>query len=187
MDNNTTLDEQGMAFRLIPVDSLSEDMLSKFCALKDQHWPHGLDEQKKWWKENSSAPDILASIWRGDSLVAFVRLRDRNIIVNDQEISSRCITEVCVNKNMLGQNIGQFSLQHVFKILQEQFTSHGHLLCTKEQLAFYQKCGMKIADRAFRRVDHTYDYQEVADDIFCCIFAPDQKPEITVKLTGTTY
>lgn len=182
-----TLHEHGMSFRLIPLDSVSDDILSKFCTLKDQHWPHGLDEQMKWWKENTNTTDILASIWREDRLVAFVRLRDRNIIINDREQSSRCITEVCVDKNMLGQNIGKTLLQHVFKILKEQFAGHGHLLCTKDQLAFYQKCGMIVVDKAFRRSNHNHDYHKLAEDIFCCIFTLEKKAKLIVKLTGTTY
>jgi GNAT superfamily N-acetyltransferase len=178
---------QDLSFEVIAVGEMSTDILAIFCRLKDQHWPHGLEAQKMWWHENSNTTDMLPSLWRGNELVAFVRLRDRDIVVNNQEIRSQCITEVCVEKSAMGQNVGSYLLHNVFRVLREKFTGHGHLLCTRAQLAFYQKCGMKVATKTFRRIDRNQDYEEVQAEIFCCVFAPEQTGDISIKLTGTVY
>lgn len=182
-----TVKKHDLSFRMISAREISDNMLTNLCQIKDQHWPHGLDEQKTWWRENSENRDELACLFLSGSLIAFLRLRDREIVINNQILPSRCITEVCVEESMRGQNIGRTLLENVIAVLERDFGGHGHLLCANDQLSFYKKCGMKVADKAYRRASHTQDYVEVPDTISCCIFAPSVRSHVSIKLTGLVY
>jgi predicted GNAT family N-acyltransferase len=182
-----TVNKHELSFRMVAAREITDSILASIFQIKDQHWPHGLDEQKKWWKANSDDSDELACLFLRGSLIAFLKLRDREVVINNRRLPSRCMTEVCVEKSMMGQNIGRTLLKNVFAVLEEQLDGHGHLLCTNDQLSFYKKCGMKVADKAYRRASHTQDYIEIPDSISCCIFAQDLGPQISIKLTGLVY
>ena len=125
------------------LQNITNKEIEFFCTLKKQHWNYSLKEQKEWWHSNSKKTDQLIYFKIKNKIFAFLRLRKRKILLQNNIFQSRCITEVCVDKNYQNKGWGKKLIKETEKILEKNDVS-GYLLCYNSQQNFYKSCGWKI-------------------------------------------
>jgi predicted GNAT family N-acyltransferase len=116
---------------------INESLIDKIIALKQQHWGYTYESQLNWINSNLTSNDfhIIMQDYSG-KLISYANLVKRN--VNDMEILG--IGNVCVNKDVQESGIGTL-LMNISKFYAKQLSLDLILLCKKELVPFYEKCG----------------------------------------------
>lgn len=119
----------------------------RIAYLKDQHWPHGLESQLLWMKENIGMDDahLLGEEQNRDQLMlmAYSTLSNINIVIDDQKLGCIGVGGVCVDKAFQHSGMGRCLMREAAKYITEQ-GKVGILLCKEPLIPFYKKCGWKL-------------------------------------------
>lgn len=147
---------------LIENSKMDELLLNKIVSLKQQYWPYSYNSQIEWMNNNLSAFDYhLLLIDNNENVFAYMNLVKRT--VNGNSILG--MGNVCVSKNRMNQGIGKLLIQ-ISLYYAKQLSLDIGLLCKKELVGFYEKCGF-------------YQFQNkvfINDDIFnnCLMFSTNK-------------
>lgn len=130
---------------LYPRD-ITQAEIQAICSLKNQSWPHSMESQLEWWGRNTAEDDLFVTLVRGDSLLAFLRLRSRAVSVNNARLDVLCATEVCVDESYRGQGLGALLMGAATAHIEQAGSSVAYLLCRDVQELFYAACGWRRTD-----------------------------------------
>ncbi|KLN58953.1 hypothetical protein WH96_20230 [Kiloniella spongiae] len=166
---------------------LKDYEIHELCAIKEQHWPHSISEQRRWWHENSDCTDVIVRIYREKALIAFLRLREREVFSRDVPHPARCVTEVCVDQRVIGTGVGRFLMSEVVRYLDEEKIKIGYLLCTSGQEHFYAQCGWHLVPTVTIRKDLLGEIQFLDEERCCFVYDPDGVVCETILLTGKVF
>ncbi|CAM8410610.1 Acetyltransferase (GNAT) domain containing protein [Candidatus Methylopumilus universalis] len=123
------------------VFDLTLDEIFNICLLKNKIWQHTMESQLSWWKKNTSDSDHFITLVDGPSTVAFLRLRDREILVENSSYHAKCVTEVCVEKSMQRKGLGSILLKAAKNKIDESDSGIGFLICLSTEELFYKASG----------------------------------------------
>ena len=84
--------------------------INEICILKDQHWPLGLKKQFGLWFVITNETDKLFLLEKNKKIISFLRLKLRQILVNNTIFDSFYLTEVCVDKEFQNRYSSNFQL-----------------------------------------------------------------------------
>lgn len=127
---------------------IQESLLLEIIQLKEQHWSHGIDSQKKWIKCNLQKFDKHCILYTCDKnkkdkkVIAYLNLIDVNGKFNNKLCKCIGIGNVCVDKKYEHMGYGRLLLKEVNKYLEEN-NFIGVLLCKLSVEEFYSKVGWK--------------------------------------------
>ena len=93
-------------------------------------------------------------------------MRERQILFNNKLIHCFCITEVCVAKKNQGKGWGKKLIEESKKFI-KKVKMPAYLLCSNNQIKFYQKCNLKLTKK-FDIVPDKKNYKK--KDINCFFF-----------------
>ncbi len=114
--------------------------INEICNLKDQHWPLGLKKQFGLWFVITNETDKLFLLEKNKKIISFLRLKLRQILVNNKIFDSFYLTEVCVDKEF--QNIGWGKkIMQMSQDFIEKENMNSYLLCNTDQKKFYTNLG----------------------------------------------
>lgn len=130
---------------------LTESDARKIAALKDQHWPHGLESQIMWMKSNTTDDDFhLLGLDENERLRAYLNLNDILVSIDETVLRAIGIGSVCVDKSCTHTGLGKQLMDKANKYIQSSQRS-GILLCKEGVHPFYEKC-----DWALLKVNRAY-------------------------------
>jgi hypothetical protein len=125
---------------LIVHDDADETILKSIVCLKSQHWHYSIEEQLSWIKKNINPDDYHILIRSGNTLIAYMNMVHRKVLVGAETHLMLGIGNVCIHLEyqklqlgILAMNICQFFLGSLSK--------KGILLTKNHLLAFYEKAG----------------------------------------------
>lgn len=121
-------------------DELSEKQLDDIAFLKDQHWPHGTESQKAWIIKNFEGNDIHIIMYQKDIPIAYTSLNHIKCIVDSEQKEVLGVGGVCVAKNSQKQGLGIKIIECANRYITAGQQT-GLLLCHKELIGFYRRCG----------------------------------------------
>lgn len=134
-----------MEFEFIEHNTCSESLLVEICMLKQQFWNYSIEEQLLWIKNNIKKTDIHLVLKNNNRLIGYLTLTDEQILYNGKEEVKRFlgVGSVCVCEKHRGKKLGilLIKLVNYFLLLKK---IPGILLCKKELLEFYKKCGWSV-------------------------------------------
>lgn len=112
--------------------------INEIIKLKQQYWPYSYENQIVWMNNNLNKDDHHLIIKNNDNegIIAYLNLI--NVKVNGVPFFG--IGNVCVDKNFIGKGIGTL-LINISKYYSQQFCLDMILLCKKDLIDFYKKCG----------------------------------------------
>lgn len=151
---------QQILWKFIKHKDITSRDLEIIAFLKDQHWIHGLDSQIDWIKANMKDDDYhllgIDSTNSYNKLSAYLALCDLKIIIDDVYKSAIGLGCVCVDKSLEHKGFGKILLEEASQFIRKS-NKNGVLLCKKNLIGFYEKCGW-----------NNLDYQQafVSDTIF---------------------
>lgn len=124
--------------KIVKHGDIDEDELQSICLLKEESWPFGLNEQKKWIHENIQDNELHLMIY-DERLVGYSNLVNRKIIF-DKKSSKEVvgIGNVCIAKNNQRSGYGNELMIHINRQLTQEHKS-GILLCKDSIVEFYKK------------------------------------------------
>ena len=122
---------------------LSEKEWNDIAGLKDQHWPHGAESQKKWIAQNYEKNDVHILLYQDETPVAYSGLNELCCMVDGQEKEVLGLGGVCVAKNRQKEGLGKRVVECVNCCIAEA-QKPGLLLCHEELTHFYTLCGWKV-------------------------------------------
>ena len=125
---------------LLPYE-INQSEIEEICALKNQSWPHSMESQLDWWNKNTAVNDLLVTLVCEYSILAFLRLRSRIILVNGAHLEALCVTEVCVNQSQRKSGLGRQLMSVATNCINQTSSSLGYLLCRDVHEQFYNSCG----------------------------------------------
>lgn len=134
-----------MSIKIIEHRDLSEKELNEIAALKEQHWPYGIDSQKHWICNQFLGDDRHMMLYKGEILCAYVGLTKLEVEIGGGWISMIGIGNVCVAQIMQGTGFGSEIMKAVNDLLIRHH-EEGILLCHQPLLFFYKKLGWKVVD-----------------------------------------
>ena len=172
---------------VVALERLTDDEVQDLCALKNQHWCYSLQEQRRWWDDNSDCTDLVVRLFKAERLVAFLRLRARMVTCEGVERAARCATEVCVDRNFQRCGIGRALMQEATQVLDRESQPLGYLLCTPEQEDFYAKCGWSRVTDVVIRSGPCAPARPVGDMERCFIYDPTASLRGRIVLTGKIF
>ena len=134
----------GMNWEYVKHKDLSKDDIIKISYLKEQHWPHGIESQILWMRNNIKANDIHLMGFlnsRTDStLNAYMTLTNLQVSIDSIVICAIGVGCVCVEKSVMLSGMGKKLMFEANSfIIQEK--KQGVLLCKDNLQGFYNKCG----------------------------------------------
>lgn len=172
---------------VIEFKDLQDNQVQEFCLLKNQHWPYSLQEQRRWWDDNSEQRDLLVRLVDGEYLWAFLRLRMREIICEGAVYATRCVTEVCVAHSALRKGLGRRLMDETMHVLDQESTPLGYLLCTTAQEQFYKQCGWLLISDVRIRASASEVEQILDEKQRCFVYDPAKLLRGSVLLTGRLF
>ena len=136
--------------------NISRKQLEEIAALKDQHWPHGIDSQINWIMRNFEENDIHLILYREDTPVAYASLNVISCQMDSQSEEILGLGGVCVDRSCQKQGLGKLIVEGANEHIAQQGIP-GLLLCHKELTEFYSRCGwldmqcskVTVAEKAF--------------------------------------
>ena len=135
-----------MNWRVVKHKDLSMPESMRIAHLKDQHWPHGLESQLLWMKENIGMDDahLMGEEREIDQIVlkAYITLTSLSVTIDDQRLECIGVGGVCVDKAVQHSGMGRLLMQEVGKFIKER-VQLGILLCKDPLVPFYEKYGWK--------------------------------------------
>lgn len=134
-----------MSIKLIEHRDLSEKELNEIAALKEQHWPYGIDSQKYWICNQFLGDDCHVMLYKDRFLNAYVGLNKLEIEIENDRINMTGIGNVCVAKTTQGTGLGSEIMRAVNDLLILHH-EEGILLCHQPLQSFYKKLGWKRVD-----------------------------------------
>lgn len=124
---------------------LSEKEWNEIAFLKEQHWPHGIESQKKWIAANFEENDLHIILYQEDAPVAYASLNVIRCVIDSAQEEMLGLGGVCVTKTHQKQGLGK----KVVECANAYITASqqpGLLLCHKELTGFYSLCAWKMMD-----------------------------------------
>lgn len=127
-------------------EQIEEKQLKQIVALKMQHWPYTVDEQKKWISLNLNDNDIHICIYQKRALIAYLNLAVVNMEIDGENVPTYGIGNVCVDKRYNGLGWGKLLMASANLYLKEK-KRVGVLLCKEKLLPFYMQSGWKLVNK----------------------------------------
>jgi len=93
-------------FIVIKHGDISIEMLDTLIELKQQHWPHTYEFQKKWIDTNLKSDDVHLLLQIDGKYVAYLCICDIGISIDGVEMNGNGLSNVCVSKDY--QKYGNF-------------------------------------------------------------------------------
>ncbi len=172
---------------VVNIMDLTDQEIQEICLIKEQHWPHSLPEQKRWWYENSNPTDFIIRLYDNKCLQAFLRLRRYQLLCGGKVYLCKCATEVSVDKKFFRRGLGRRLLSETMSVIDREEVSIGFLLCTSAQEHFYQKCRwVQIFDIKVRK-SQSKEYSALDIDQRGFVYDPLKIICGPVLITGTVF
>lgn len=178
--------EKSISQYLLPSE-ITETDIRQICALKNQSWPHSMESQLAWWKRNTAADDILVTVVRKGSILAFLRLRSREILVNGARLGALCVSEVCVEKSNRGRGIGAQLINLASDRVKQTASSIGYLLCRDTQRPFYEACGWHRTIANLQIESSEGVRRSLAESEWCMVLDPREQLNGQIVLVGDVF
>lgn len=162
-------------FNFIKNSQLTDSEIQNICTLKSEHWPYNLESQKAWMSENFTENDIHLVLYKEEILIGYLSLKLFKMKDSlDKDISALGLGSVCVKQSEKGKNFGLLLMYLANFYLHSEYVM-GVLLCKKELVAFYQKCGWKLFDGTITFNSHAYSSyllttKEIESESLCLPF-----------------
>jgi len=171
---------------LSPRDITQADVRA-ICTLKNQSWPHSMESQLAWWEKNTAADDLLVTLARDGSVLAFLRLRSRIVSVSGARLDALCATEVCVEKSHQGQGLGARLMGAAAAHIEQAISGVAYLLCRDVQEPFYAACGWRRTDAPLQIESLAGARRPLAENERCMTFDPRNQLNGQVVLFGDVF
>jgi len=172
---------------VIPIEEATEDEIAAICALKQEHWPHPIEDQIAWWHQNTNKTDQLVRLHCETEMVAFLRLRDRPLSVSNAVLPAFCATEICVRRANLGSGLGRMLMRAAQAAIRASNVSVGYLLCRDAEKLFYVKCGWQVAENVRLRTADNAPTSFLEADVWCLLYDPERKALGPLILQGSVF
>jgi len=121
---------------------LSDSNRNEIIELKSQHWLYDAESQKEWIHKNLNDSDVHVCLEKDGELVAYLNLVKINVCFGEKITAMIGIGNVCTHKLYIHQGLGKELIFRVNEFLISE-EKKGILLCHKQLLSFYIKCGWK--------------------------------------------
>ncbi len=119
---------------------LNEDALREIIRLKQQHWNHPYESQKKWIEDNLQPEDIHMLYAIDGRYIAYMSICIIDIFSKEMHIKAKGLGNVCVDKELQGKGLGKRLVEKANELITDA-GEVGILLCHNHLLAFYERCG----------------------------------------------
>ena len=143
--------------------------VNEICNLKDQHWPLGLKKQFGLWFVITSETDRLFFLEKNNKKIGFLRLKKRQILINNTTNNSFYLTEVCIDKKF--QNRGW--CKKIMKTSQDFIRKkkmNSYLLCNIDQQKFYKKLGWEPLEEINCSESLKSNKKKISEDKICFFY-----------------
>ncbi len=121
---------------------LSEEYLDEMIRLKQQHWPHPYESQRRWVKENLEEGDIHLFMKLDGAAVAYLSINFVGVNIDGRELILPGLGNVCVDLGYQKQGLGSKIVARATQIIDEMGQG-GILLCHSHLIKFYGGCGWR--------------------------------------------
>lgn len=166
---------------------ITESEIRKICALKNQSWPHSMESQLAWWYRNTAANDLLVTVECERLILAFLRLRSREVLVNGIRFDAMCASEVCVEKSHQGQGLGAKLINLAGARVKQTVSSIGYLLCRDAQRPFYEACGWHRTSANLQIESSEGERRALAENEWCMVLDPRNQLNGRIVLVGDVF
>ena len=107
-------------------------------AIKQEHWNHSKDSQKKWLHSNLKNDDMHLLLYVDGQLSAYLNLVNIAVCIDEKKIDALGIGNVCVDKCRIRKGYGRKIVQRANEIIIEK-NKIGILLCKESLEGFYSR------------------------------------------------
>ena len=159
--------------------------INEICILKDQHWPLGLKKQFGLWFVITNETDKLFLLEKNKKIISFLRLKLRQILVNNKIFDSFYLTEVCVDKSYQNQGWGKKIINESQNIIIKD-KMNAYLLCNIDQKEFYSNLGWTYIKKIFTKEDSNTNIQKISNEKACLFYNLKYKSE-EITLIGKIF
>jgi predicted acetyltransferase len=119
---------------------LDNSKRNEIIALKQQHWPYDIESQRAWMHNNLNDYDVHVCLEKDEKLLAYLNLVKINVRFGIKKTEMLGVGNVCTHKLYLHQGLATELVLKVNEYLISEGIK-GILLCHKQLLNFYIKCG----------------------------------------------
>lgn len=176
-----------IAPRMLSPRDVTQAEIQAICTLKNQSWPHSMESQLTWWEENTAEDDLLVTMVRGSSILAFLRLRSRAVSVSGERLDVLCATEVCVDEAHQRQGLGARLMGAAATRIGQTASRVGYLLCRDIQEPFYAACGWRRTDAPLQIESTTGAHRPLAANERCMTCDPLNRLNGPIVLFGDVF
>ena len=166
---------------------MTREEVSVICSIKEQYWPHSMESQLRWWERYTGEDDVFITLVNDRKILAFLRLRQSIILLDDERLSALCVTEVCVSKEYSGQGRGKQLLSATTTYINRKGINLAYLLCWSAQAAFYHACGWSQFIAVQIKSSSMHKTRTLAADEKCMVYDPRSLLNGQIILIGDQF
>jgi len=132
---------------------LKKKNITDLLSLKNDHWKHGIQSQKKFFLENIKTNDLHILLYSEKTLIGYVCLRKHKFFKKKNKKKINYLHfDTCIIKNQFrGKNYTRILMNFTNKII-ENFKCISILYCEKKLVSFYQKYDWKVSNEKFYNI-----------------------------------
>jgi hypothetical protein len=128
-----------MRIEITSTHLLEQKTLTSIIAVKSQYWPHPIDSQLNWFKQNAGATDSHVLGWKNDSLVGYLRLVPAKGMQEHRTVPLTIVDTVCVDARYQRQSLGLGLMSRGNDAI-HLAGRVGLLACDPSFFPFYKRC-----------------------------------------------
>jgi predicted N-acetyltransferase YhbS len=167
---------------------ITQAEIRSICTLKNQSWSHSMESQLAWWEKNTADDDLFVMLVGVGSILAFLRLRSRTVLVSAAPLGTLCATEVCVEESHRGQGLGMRLMGAAATLIEQKSSGVAYLLCRDVQEPFYAACGWRRTDAPLQIESSSgRERRSLATNERCMTFDPQNRLNGQLILFGDVF
>jgi len=144
-------------FIIIDHSNLTDEYLDIIINLKQQHWNHPYDSQKKWIYDNLYPDDIHLILKIDGVYAAYMSICNIDVTIDGNSFVAKGLGNVCVDLSFQKKGLGKRIVEKANEIITRD-SNAGILLCHSHLMPFYQRCGwFDVQYKAACIGDNEYD------------------------------
>lgn len=147
-------------YKTISNKLINKSTLVEIASLKSEYWKYPVESQIEWISEHYSDNDLHLLVYKNNILVAYAGLIFSECIIDGIMTKFCGLGNVCVRGTERGTGIGLQLVCRANEIIKAN-KIEGLLLCHKNLVSFYEKCGWTLL--SIKRA--TVDVNEFTENI----------------------
>ncbi len=146
-------------FLTLKTNQLNNKIITQICKLKNTHWKHNLDNQKKFFYNNSKKLDHHNLLYSNSKLVGYTMLRRRKLYKKKRYL---LFDTLIIHKDFRSKGLAK-KIMEFNNLTIKKINLISILYCEKNLIKFYKKNSWKLQafkNRKLNKFVMTFNYDK---------------------------